>query len=473
MAALSTVNRRSFLLGTALGLQAGRAFSQGNRPNIVFILLDDLRWDALGCTGHPVQKTPNIDRIAAEGANFRNAFVATPLCSPSRASFLTGLYPHYHRVVNNDNHGMGEVSHALVTFPRILHEHGYDTAFIGKWHMGNDDTQRIGFDHWISFHGQGAYIDPLVNIDGRRKQLRGYMTDFLNESAVRYVEQKHEAPFALVLSHKAVHIPYLPAKRHEDLYSGVKYTPPELHPEDLKGKKIMGREVKGTKHWETLSATAEPAESRRGRSQEPAAVIQDQMRCLQSVDEGVGMILDALRRTGKLDETLVIFASDNGYLLGEHGQFDNKRWAYEPSIRIPLLMRYPRLIRAGIRPEAMVLNVDLAPTILDVAGVRWPDRMHGVSMAPALKDPNAKLRSSMLTEYFAERTGQRVPDWQSVRTERWKYIRYTSVPGADELYDLQADPDEVHNVIDRADLKPVVSELRRELEKLVKQTSTV
>ena len=159
--------RRGFLRGAATasaGALARSSFGQSARkPNFVFILLDDLRYDALGCTGHSVMKTPNIDRIATEGATFRICFAATPLCSPSRASLLTGLYPHFHRIVNNDNHGIADNSHTLVTFPRILHETGYETAFIGKWHMGMDDTQRIGFDHWVSFRGQGAYIDPLVN----------------------------------------------------------------------------------------------------------------------------------------------------------------------------------------------------------------------------------------------------------------------------------------------------------------------
>lgn len=458
----------------AAGIAVPSALAQGlPRPNIVFILLDDLRYDALGCTGHPVMKTPAIDRIAAEGATFRNCFATTPLCSPSRASFLTGLYPHFHRIVNNDNHGMAEVSHSLVSFPRILHEHGYETAFIGKWHMGFDDTQRIGFDHWISFRGQGAYVDPLVNINGSRRQLRGYMTDFLNQSAVDFLQQDHPVPFALILSHKAVHIPYIPAKRHEDLYSGVTYKEPELPPDDLKGKKALTRNVSTPPHWELLGATAESAESRRGRGRSPSEVLRDQMRCLASVDEGVGSILDTLEQTGRLDNTIVVFSSDNGYLLGEHGQFDNKRWAYEPSIRIPLLIRYPSRIKAGLQVDQMVLNLDLAPTLLEMAGVKWADSMHGRSMVPLFSRTGTSWRNSFLAEYFGERTGLRVPSWRAVRTEEWKYIEYPGNPGLEELYHLSKDPGEIHNLIASPELTPVVVRLRSELERLWKETSRV
>ena len=193
------------------------------RPNIVFVITDDLRFDGLACTGHAFARTPNLDRVAREGVSFTNFFTAVPLCSPSRASFLTGLYPHQHRIINNDKHGLGEISHTLVTFPRVLRESGYETAFIGKWHMGFDDSRRPGFDHWISFHAQGLYIDPVVNVDDRREQLRGYMTDFLNERAAKFIARPRRQPFLLYVSHKAVHYPYLPAARHDKLYAEAKY----------------------------------------------------------------------------------------------------------------------------------------------------------------------------------------------------------------------------------------------------------
>src|SRR4051812_23814193 len=192
------------------------------RRNIVFVIADDLRYDGLGCTGSPFARTPHIDRLAAEGLRLTNFFCCTPLCSPSRASFLTGLYPHRHGVVNNDRVGLDVISHTLYTFPRMLREAGYETGFVGKWHMGLDDSRRPGFDTWVSFKGQGLYRDPVVNVNGEQRQLDGYMTDHLNRWAVEFVRKPRAKPFCLYLSHKAVHIPYLPAPRHEKLYSDVK-----------------------------------------------------------------------------------------------------------------------------------------------------------------------------------------------------------------------------------------------------------
>jgi arylsulfatase A-like enzyme len=454
------VTRRAFLGAAA----AAPAFAQKRRPNIIFVLLDDLRHDALGCTGHPRMKTPHIDRVAREGAVMRNAFAVTPLCSPSRASFLTGLYPHTHRIVNNDNHGLSEISHTLMTWPRLLHEVGYETGFIGKWHMGFDDAQRPGFDHWISFRGQGTYIEPLVNADGRHVQLRTYMTDYLNESACKFIERKRRDPFALVLSHKAVHIPYLPAKRHEDLYNDVTYTERQLDPADRAGKKVLSRKITPVDRFKLLGATAEPAEPRRGRGREPVDIIRDQMRCLASVDEGMGMLFDSLRKAGALDDTVVIFAGDNGYFLGEHGEFDGKRWAWEDSIRIPFLMRYPGVIRPGSEMDEMVLNIDLAPTLLEIGGMKWPEKLHGSSMMPLFNGSGATWRDRFQAEYFAERTGPRTPDWQAIRTKKWKYIRYPVFSGMEELYDLETDPGEIHNIADRKDL---VRELDSELTRMI------
>ena len=215
---MATYTRRDaarLLAGSALaapGLAAPAA-----RPNFVFILLDDQRWDALGCMGHPFQKTPNIDRIAHEGALFRNYFCTTPLCSPSRASYLTGRYVHAHGVRGNTDNA--ELSHQLVTWPRLLHDAGYETGYVGKWHMGNDDSPRPGFDSWVSFRGQGVYENPPMNIDGKRVENQGYMTDLLNQHAVDFLKRPHSKPFALYLAHKAVHGPFTPAERHKNLYS--------------------------------------------------------------------------------------------------------------------------------------------------------------------------------------------------------------------------------------------------------------
>jgi arylsulfatase A-like enzyme len=451
----------------------GAAAAEAKRPNIVFVIADDLRHDGLGCTGNPHARTPNIDRLAAEGLLLKNFFVTTPLCSPSRASFLTGLYPHAHRVINNDKVGLDVISHTLYTFPRMLREAGYETAFIGKWHMGLDDSRRPGFDRWISFKGQGLYLDPVVNLEGVPKQLDGYMTDHLNRWAVEFVEKPHDKPFVLYLSHKGVHAPFIPAPRHEGLYGDVQPASPASVRDDLKGKLALTREIKRVDPLELEGVAPEPAEHSRGRGASPADVVRNQMRCLASVDEGVGQILAALDRNGVLDDTVVIFTSDNGYLHGEHGLYNTKYWPYEESIRVPFVMRYPRLVRPGTVRGQMVLNVDVAPTLLDVAGVAPPARFHGRSFLPLLRDPADRWRTAALAEFFPEKVNPRVPAWQAVRTERWKYIRYPRLIGfdaVDELYDLSSDPGEINNRIADPAALPSLQALQAELKALLEST---
>ncbi len=439
------------------------------RPNIVFVITDDQRFDSLGVTGHPFARTPHIDRLAREGALFRNFFATTPLCSPSRASFLTGQYARAHKVTNNDRVGLDVISHTLSTFPRRLREAGYETAFVGKWHMGLDDSRRPGFDHWVSFKGQGLYLDPVVNVDGRQRQLDGHITDWLNRWALQFVERPRGKPFMLYLSHKALHTPYLPAKRHEALYAGAKYVPPVSADEDLSGKPVLRRAVEPVDWAEVEGVAPEPPESRRGRGADRDSVVRDQLRSLAAVDEGVGMLMRALKRRGQLDNTVFVFTSDNGYLLGEHGQFDNKRFAYEESIRVPFLLRYPRLVAAGQRVDALALNVDVAPTLLELAGAEPLEKVHGRSLLPLFGAGPVPWRESFLAEYFLEKVAPRVPAWQAVRTARWKYIRYTEFEGMDELYDLAADPHEMRNLAGEPSSRAVLGELKAELERLKRE----
>ena len=435
------------------------------------MIADDLRYDGLGCTGNPHARTPNIDRLAAEGLLLKNFFVTTPLCSPSRASFLTGLYPHTHRVINNDKVGLDVISHTLYTFPRMLREAGYETAFIGKWHMGLDDSRRPGFDRWISFKGQGLYLDPVVNLDGVPKQLDGYMTDHLNRWAVEFVEKPHDRPFLLYLSHKGVHAPFIPAPRHEGLYGDVRPATPGSAGDDLKGKPALTRHGRTRRPARTgrRRPRARGAVTGPGRAG-PAEVVRNQMRCLASVDEGVGQLLAALDRRGLLDDTVVIFTSDNGYLHGEHGLYNTKYWPYEESIRVPFLMRYPRLVRPGTVREQMVLNVDVAPTSWPSLGSPRPRKFHGRSFLPLLRDPVDGWRTAALAEFFPEKVNPRVPAWQAVRTDRWKYIHYPRLDGMDELYDLASDPGEMNNRIADPAAQPSLRGLRDELKSLLEST---
>jgi N-acetylglucosamine-6-sulfatase len=450
------INRRQLLGALAAPAWAAPRIS---RPNLVFIYTDDQRWDAMSCAGHPFLKTPNIDRIAREGARFRNAFVTTPLCSPSRACFLTGQYAHTHRVTTNGNNNA--LSHELVTFPRLLQRAGYETAFIGKWHMGNDDTPRPGFDRWVSFRGQGRYDDPPLNIDGAATQAQGYMTDLLGGHAVEFLRRQRSKPFLMCLAHKAVHGPFTPAERHKSLYSVEPIPRPPNVKDTLEGKPALRRQA-GEKQYAPQAAAL-----LRGPNDD---LVRNQLRTLMAVDDSVGQVLAVLEETGQLDNTWVIFTSDNGYFWGEHGLGD-KRAAYEESVRIPLVVRYPRLIRAGAVLEDAVLSIDVAPTLLELGGAPPSKEMQGRSLVPLLGGRRGGWRKSFLAEYFAEPQFPRIPTWQAVRTDRWKYIHYTELEGMDELYDLKADPYEMQNLISQTRAAGALRQMKAELERLLKETS--
>jgi N-acetylglucosamine-6-sulfatase len=461
-------------LGAAAFLPCStQAAAPGVRPNIVFVLVDDLRFDELGCTGHPFVKTPNIDRLAREGAMFRNAFVTTPLCSPSRASFLTGLYAHGHGIV--DNTDRSPRSHQLDTFARRLHDAGYETAYIGKWHMGNDDSRRPGFDYWVSMKGQGEANDPELNENDRTTRVRGYITDILTSRAVEFLKQPRGKPFLLYLAHKALHPNllqhadgsvvaigeggFIPAERHRHLYRD----------EPLPRRPNYGK-----------APLAKPALQRRIGDLPPLGpgtatddtTIRDRLRMLMAVEEGFGRLLNALQRTGTLDKTMVVFTGDHGYFYGEHGLSVERRLAYEETIRIPLLMRYPPLIKPGMVFDQMVLSLDLAPTFLELGQAAMPRRLHGRSLAPLLRGGPWTPRTSFLIEYYSDTVFPRVHrmGYQAVRTERWKYIRYAELEGMDEAYDLRNDPYELRNLIGEPDAQAEVSRLRSELDRLLEST---
>jgi N-acetylglucosamine-6-sulfatase len=418
------------------------------RPNIIFILMDDLRWDALGCTGHPIVKTPGIDRIAREGATFRNAFVTTPLCFPSRASFLTGQHAHRHGIkLGNDR---ARLSHHMVTFPLLLQRGGYHTAFVGKWHLGNDEKPAPGVDRWVSFEEQGEYVDPELNVDGRFEKTRGYLTDLLTGHAVEFVKQPRTQPFMLYLSHKAVHAPFIPAERHKHLFTDTPVVRPASERDDWSGKPVLRRP------GVTLNPKDSDVTTTDGN-------IRDQWRCLMAVDEGVTRIFEALEATQQLDRTLIVFSSDNGYFWGEHG-LGGKHGPYEEAIRVPLLMRYPELIKPGLVTNALALNIDIAPTFLQVAGLPLPADMQGSPLLPV----EYRGRTSFLSEFFLGNGTPRFPTWQAVRTDRWKYIRYVGFPDMDELYDLASDPAEMKNLVHDSAADATREEMKRELERLLK-----
>lgn len=439
-----------------------------DRPNFVFVLVDDLRWDELGCTGHAFSRTPNIDRIANEGARFRNAFCTTPLCSPSRANLLTGLYTHRHGILDNTNRS--EQSHQLDTFPKMLHEGGYETAYVGKWHMGNDDSARPGFDHWVGLKGQGTSFDPVINENGTHTENTGHTTDVLNAKAVEFVARKREKPFCLYLAHKGLHpelvqhddgsitdpkaAKFLPAIRHKNLYTNDAI-PRRLNTiADINGKPALQREVKDL-----------PALSRETGTIDET--VRDRLRMLAAVDDGVGMLFTALEKAGTLDDTVIIFTSDHGYWYGEHGLSVERRLAYEEGLRIPLLVRHPGMTKAGQLIDEMALTIDLAPTALDLASVKTDINFDGRSLAPLLLGERpADWRDSFLIEYNTDTVFPRIfkMGYQAIRTNEWKLIRYKDLEGMDELYDLIADPYEMKNVISDPESKAIIGKLESELD---------
>ncbi len=454
------------------GLLAARpARAADGRPNVLFILTDDQRYDAMSCVGYPDWlRTPNMDRIRHEGALFSNAFVTISLCSPSRACFLTGCYAHTHGVRTNETN---DPDPALPTFPRVLQQAGYDTGFIGKWHMAPKADPRPGFDYWLSFLGQGRYEDPPLNENGREFRAEGYMTDLLTGYALRFLERDRSGPFCLYLSHKAVHGPFTPAQRHKDLYPDAEIPRPAGFDDTFRDKPewIRAGFVRGARaeQWRKNRDMPVPPELPPGEWDPKSKGRIDYYRCLAAVDEGIGQILDALRDKGELDNTVIIFAGDNGYFHGEHRRGD-KRLMYEESLRIPMTIRYPALVKPGSTVDDMVLNIDVAPTLIDLAGLAVPPTVQGLSMRPLLAGESTRWRSSFLYEYFREGWLPGIPTMLGVRTRRHKFITYPQLEDLDELYDLQADPLELTNLAVDPAHDGLETQLRDELHRLLEAT---
>ncbi|HSC93566.1 MAG TPA: sulfatase-like hydrolase/transferase [Burkholderiales bacterium] len=448
------------------------------RPNFLVILIDDLRFDEFGAGGHPYLKTPHIDRIAHEGAIFERAFHTTPICSPNRASILTGQYASRHGII--DNVARDAASHRLPNYHLELKRLGYETAHIGKWHMGNSGQPRPGYDFWVSFDGHGRLNDPRLNEQGRTVQHAGYITDIMNTMAVDFVSRAHDKPWSLFFAHKAVHPDaeqaadgsfkmdgYRPAERHKDLYRGCVFP---KKPNMLPAAAV----VKQKPAWEEALRLRTNAESRvlldaihAGEQEE----IRLRACMMAAVDEGVGMLLEALEKTRQLDDTFILFLGDNGYFFGEHGLGPERRFAYEEGIRAPFIARCPKRIKAGTRIRKLVICQDIAPTLIALAGGRPGPHIQGRSLLPLLAGSRAGWRQSFLMEYWAENAYPWLVGmtYKAVRTERHKYIRWVnrSRDGElDELYDLERDPYEIANVVGRAAYRATRDKLRRELRRL-------
>jgi arylsulfatase A-like enzyme len=416
---------------------------RGDRPNFIFILVDDQRWDHLSCMDHPFLETPNMDRLAEEGVLFENAFVTTSLCSPSRASFLTGLYAHTHGVQNN----LTPWDDGNVTFLEFLGSAGYRNGFIGKWHMPGKLPNLRGVDRFITFTvqgGQGRYFDCPLIIDGVETARPGtYITEDLTDLAIDFIREVQGEPFCLYLSHKAVHHQFLPPDDLDDLYAKADLS--HLPEEYFSLQTLAAHNI--------YEGALGPLE----------AHYRNYNEALVAVDRELGRLLDELDALGLAENTVVVFTSDNGYSWGEH-QINGKRLATEENMRIPFIVRYPGAIpNPGRRQTDMVLNVDLAPTLLDLAGVLVPEGMHGRSIKPLLMDRRVAWRESFLYEYFKD-FPYNVPAHRAVRTDRHLYIEFEG-RRAPELYDIVSDRRTLHDIIDDPEgqnVLPAMQALMRE-----------
>jgi N-acetylglucosamine-6-sulfatase len=464
------------LVAICMCLTAGcRREGSPARPNILVVILDDLRWDALGYAGHPHVHTPNIDRLAAEGVNFRNTFCTTSLCSPSRASLLTGVYAHTHGVTNN----FTELPGGLDTFPKALQRHGYATAYVGKYHMGeHNDEPRPGFDYFVTHKGQGRYFDTEFNFNGERREvLKGYYTTGVTDVALEWLRRDHGGrPWMLILGHKAPHSFYTPEPRYEATYDHV----PVPYPRsafNLQGKPDWIRERLYT--WHGIYGPL--FEWRKAFPDDSPAAVKDFERMvhaywgtIRSVDDSVGRLRAWLEESGQLDDTVIVFVGDNGLLEGEHGMVD-KRTMHEPSIRIPLVVRGRRLSAIPRTMDEQVLTVDLAPSLLELAGAPALQNIHGRSFVPLVREGDQGWRQSWFYYYNYEKEFPYTPNVRGVRTAGWKYIRYPHGDGEPdrhkaELYDLSTDPGELVNLVDRPGSAPIVKNLQAELAKLMAAT---
>lgn len=412
--------------------------------NVIFILTDDHRYDYMGFTGKvPWLKTPNMDQLAREGAYLPNAFVTTSLCSPSRASILTGLFSHTHTIVDNQAPDPGN----LTFFPQYLQKAGYQTSFFGKWHMGaHTDAPRPGFDHWESFLGQGVYYNPTLNIDGEHVEYKDstYITDLLTDHALDWLQHRNKKkPFFLYLSHKAVHAEFQPAQRHKGMYSGKTIDLPSTYNQTKTGEY---RDLKWPEWVKEQRVSWHGVDYMYHGNGDLNEMVTRYCETLMGVDDSVGRIMDYLKQEGLDESTLIIYMGDNGFSWGEHGLID-KRHFYEESVKVPLMVRCPELFQGGKQPDQMVQNIDIAPTILDVAGVEKPEYMPGNSFVPVLTQEGAKTRNQIFYEYYWEYDFPMTPTVFGVRTDQYKYIRYQGIWDRNELYDLKNDPDEMYNLI--------------------------
>jgi arylsulfatase A-like enzyme len=446
--------------------QGAQAASKGGKkPNIVFFLGEGVRWDEFSFAGNTIIQTPNIDRLASEGAIFRNAFCVNALCAPSRATVMTGAYSHTTGARDNLEN---KVPDNFAMISDVLHQNGYDVAFFGKNHI-KGALQDHYWDYYLSYDGQGQYYNPSL-VEGRNgkfdesKQFDGYLDDILCEHAVSWLKGRDQnKPFCLFFWFYAPHAPFSRSRRAADRFNGVRIPKPVSYDEDIANYpgKPRGVAIAFNKMVTTMMDNARSLEE----------IVKDHYCGVEHNDDSVGRIVKVLAERNALDDTAIMLSSDHGFFLGEHSFYD-KRLMYEPSIRIPLIIRYPHRIKAGTSKNEMALTVDFASTVYDIAGVTQPDTVQGRSLMPLAEGKKvADWRRDWLYEFFEYPGFENIRPHRGVRTERYKYIHYFLNPQEYELYDLQSDPDEMHNLYGKSGYEEITKKLQQRLTELRRETN--
>ena len=477
------LTRREFTLAAG-ALASACSKPAPRRPNILFIMTDDHSPSVMSCYGNRIIKTPHLDRLAKEGVRFTNSFVTNSLCAPGRASVLTGCYSHIHGIRGNSE-GKDQIENMdpkLATYPQELQKAGYRTGIVGKWHLSHNP---VGFDYWCVLPGQGVYFDPDLIENGTKKKFPGYCTDVTTTLALDFLGKQDDRPWCLVYQHKAPHRPFKPAPRHAHLFDDIELPYPETFNDDYATRKLA-KEARDMQLDESLAPDypdlpkdLKGAERKKWIYQR---FVKDYYRAVAGVDENLGKVLALLDEKKMADDTLIVYTSDNGFFLGDHGWYD-KRFMYEPSMRIPLIVRWPTAPKARL-PEQLAANIDIAPTILDYAGVAAPEEVQGKSLRRivhggqqtlwrravyytyyenswALRGKDAAAMSDPTFRYF---TPHRIGPHRGIRTETHKLIHYYTERDYYELFDLRKDPQELNNLYGRREEANLAGDMRFELQ---------
>lgn len=458
------------------------------RPNILFVMSDDHAAQAISSYAGHINETPNIDEIAAEGMQFENTFCTNAICAPSRATILSGQHSHVNGVKTLGDEFDGRRQNVA----QLLQESGYQTSIIGKWHLGHGgNSDPTGFDYWNVLPGQGEYHNPSFYNMGEEVQYEGYVTDIITDLSLEWLDERdEEKPFFLMMHHKAPHRPWRPDEKHQDMYKEIDIPEPDNLFDDYETKPeaVKKAEMRISEHLTKRDVKMDPPEDLEGKELTRwyyQRYIKDYLRCIASIDDNIGRVLDYLKEKEIDDNTIVIYTSDQGFFLGEHGWFD-KRFMYEESLRMPFLVRYPAGVKAGGNTEEIAVNTDFAPTFLDYAGVDIPESMQGVSLRPLLEEQKPEdWRESMYYRYWMDQDDHAVAAHFGVRTKRYKLICYYkpgryhdgSYPeGTEEmtwpqweLLDLEKDASEMINVYNDPAYAEIVKELKKELIRLKKE----